>query len=429
MSKVLAEIENEIIKCMKCGNCQAVCPLYKETRAEAAVARGKVRLAEAALKGQVEYTSGLAHRFDLCLTCMACVANCPCGVRVDEIVLAARAALTENRGLPLPKRAAIKTLSRPKLMDMGVKAASMARGLLFRRVDRGMSPRFPIGLELRRVLPPPAPKSLKALLAERNSVPGPVMRVAFFAGCVTNYVFPEVGLALLEVLQKHGIEIVFPHAQHCCGTPVLIHGARDTAEEMAASQVDIFTEAGADAIVTVCGTCGEAFRYHYPRLLAGRPAYARRAAALAECTYDIAEFLTGVVPLNEDLLGPVDVSFTYHEPCHIGRGLRAAGKPEKLLKAIPQAKYIPLKEPGRCCGGAGSFSLLHYELSSGVLKHKLADIASTGAEAVVTGCGSCRIQLNEGLAREGMPQRVLHTVEMLAHSMRNARERRVGYGN
>lgn len=423
MSKELKEVEKEIIKCMTCGNCQAVCPLYKETRAEAAVARGKVQLAKAVLNGKLDYTAGLAHRFDLCLTCMACVANCPCGVRVDKIVLAARAALTKNRGLPFPQRVAVAGLSRPALMDMGMKAAGLTQGLLFKRGERGMSPRFPMGLELRRVLPPLTRRPLKEQLPEKNLVPDPVMRVAFFAGCVTNYVFPQVGRALVEVLNRHGVEVVFPRAQHCCGTPVFIHGAKDTAREMAASQVDIFTKAGVDAVVTVCGTCGEAFRHYYPQLLANHPDHARNANTLAERTYDIAEFLTGVVPLNKDLLGPLDTSFTYHEPCHIGRGLGAAGKAEELLKAIPGAKYSPLTEPGRCCGGAGSFTFEHYDLSFKVLERKLDDIAGSGAGVVVTGCGSCRIQLNEGLARRKMPQRVLHTVEMLALSIESGRER------
>jgi len=81
-----------------------------------------------------------------------------------------------------------------------------------------------------------------------------------------------------------------------------------------------------------------------------------------------------------------------------------------------------MQDPGRCCGGAGSFSFEHYNLASQVLERKLSDISGTGAGVVVTGCGSCRIQLNDGLAQRKMPQRVLHTVEMLAHSITAARE-------
>ncbi|MCF8012383.1 MAG: (Fe-S)-binding protein [Clostridiales bacterium] len=420
MNSILKDIETEVVKCMKCGNCQAVCPLYKENHSEAAVARGKIRLAEAVLNGEVDYTAGLAHRFDMCLTCLACVENCPCGVRVDKIILSLRAALTDNRGLPWPQRAALNALSRPKLMDKGVKTAGITQGLFFKRGGKGISPRFPIGLSTRRVLPSPARKTLKEQVAEKNAVSNPVMRVAFFAGCTTNYLYPEVGKALLEVLQKHGVEVIFPRAQHCCGTPVVIHGARDTAREMAISHVDMFSKVEADAIITVCGTCGEAFRQYYPELLSDIPDYSSKAQKLTDKTYDISEFFTDVLPLNKKLLGPVNESFTYHEPCHIGRGMGAAGKPEELLKLIPGAKYIPMKDPGRCCGGAGSFSFERPELSFSVLEHKLKDIKSTGANTVVTGCGSCRMQINDGLGQQNMHQNVIHTIEMLAKSVRNA---------
>lgn len=428
MTDRIKAVETEIVKCMKCGNCQAVCPLYKETRAENAVARGKVQLAAAVLSGKLDYTAELAHRFDLCLTCMACVSNCPCGVRVDKVVLEARAALAEKRGLPLPHWVVAAGLARPGLMQVGMKAAGITQGLLFKRGERGMSPRFPMGLDLKRVLPPLAGKSLREQLAGKNSPAEPVMRVAFFAGCVTNYVYPGVGLALVEVLNRHGVEVIFPEQQHCCGAPLLIHGIKDSAKEMAASHVNMFTAAGVDAVVTVCGTCGEAFRHHYPELLTGKGEIFDKACQLASCTYDVAEFLTGVVPLNQELLGPLDTNFTYHEPCHVGRGLGAAGKAEELLKAIPRAVYSAMREPGRCCGGAGSFSFEHYKLASRVLERKLNDISDTGAGIVVTGCGSCRIQLNDGLAQRKMPQRVLHTVELLAHSIRSGQERGIQIG-
>jgi len=414
---VLQALEEDIIKCMKCGNCQAVCPLYAETRSEPAVARGKVRLAGAVLKGEVEYTQRLAEHFDLCLTCMACVANCPCGVRVNEIVMAARAVVAEKIGLSMPKRAAVAGLSRPALLDAGIRAASLTQGLLFKTGERGMLPRFPIGLEMRRVVPRLPGYSLKEILKEGYSVPAPVKRVAFFAGCVTCYVYTGVGRAVVDVLLGHGVEVVFPKEQHCCGAPVLLAGDRKTAAAMARSQVEIFSAVGADAVVTVCGTCGESFRHYYPQLLDGGKDL-QRAKLLAERTFDITEFLTDVAPLKKDLLGPLEETFTYHEPCHLGRGLGVYEQPVRLLAAVPGAEYAPLKQPGRCCGGAGFFGLKHYDLSLKVLQTKLRDIATTGAHQVVTGCGSCRIHLDDGLARHRMPHQVLHTVEMLARSMR-----------
>lgn len=419
----LKEVQDELIKCMKCGNCQAVCPLYQETRREAAVARGKIKLAEAVLKGEVDYTPALAKRFDLCLTCQACSANCPCGVQVHRVVLAARAELARKRGLPGGKKAAFKVLKHPKLFHMGLRIGARTQGLVFKKNGAGMSPRFPVGLELRRVIPPLAGQSLKSRLAEVNPVPNPKMQVAFFSGCVTNYIYTNVGQAVVDVLQHNQVSVLFPLAQHCCGAPVLINGDVATALAMAKSHVEMFSKLNPDAIITVCGTCGESFRHNYVELLENDPVYWEQAKHLAAITYDIAEFLVDVIKIDQSKLGPVKMTATYHEPCHLGRGLGVTKQPLELLQSIPDLKFTPLQEPNRCCGGAGSFSLTNYPLSYDILGRKLKDIEHSGAATVVTGCGSCRMQLSDGLAQEKMSQQVLHTVEVLQQSYQNSKKR------
>ncbi|RYD03756.1 hypothetical protein N752_18585 [Desulforamulus aquiferis] len=154
----IKEIEEELLKCMKCGNCQAVCPIYKETKAEASVARGKIRLAEAVLKGEIGYTPGIAKRFDLCLTCEACAANCPCGVKPIRLSWQLGRVST-TKGFAHSKKAAFTLLRHPKLFDLGLRMGGTFQGLVFSKKDKGMSPRFPIGIESRRsYLPwPPNP--------------------------------------------------------------------------------------------------------------------------------------------------------------------------------------------------------------------------------------------------------------------------------
>jgi len=155
-------------------------------------------------------------------------------------------------------------------------------------------------------------------------------------------------------------------------------------------------------------------------LLKDDPEYSQKAQKLAKKTYDFAQFLVDVVGLNHSKLGPVEATVTYHIPCHIGRSMNAAEQQLQIIRSIPGIKFNSLKQPDRCCGGAGSFSLTHYDLSYAILKHKLDDIQSTGADYVITGCGSCRMQLNDGIAQEKMSQKVLHTAELLAQSYRNA---------
>lgn len=415
------EIEQETIKCMKCGNCQAVCPLYQETKSEGAVARGKIKLTEEVLEGKLEYTQRLAKIFETCLQCKACAVACPCGVEPDKIVLAARAKLAQERGLPSIKKLIFKVLSSPALFKTGLAVGARTQGLFFKQREDGQSTRIPIsGIVLRRVIPKLAKTSFLNMVPENNNVPDARMTVAFFSGCTTNFAYPNVGTSIIEIMKQNKINVIVPKAQHCCGLPVLMHGDVATATEMAKSHVDIFSKYQVDAIITVCGTCGESFQTNYPELLKDDPEYSEKAQMLAKKTYDFAQFLVDVAVLDKSKLGPIDATVTYHVPCHIGRSMKAAQQQLEIIKSIPGIKFKPLKDPDRCCGGAGSFSLTHYDLSYDILKHKLDDIKSTGADYVITGCGSCRMQLNDGISQEKMPQKVLHSAELLAQAYQNA---------
>jgi glycolate oxidase iron-sulfur subunit len=412
----LASVEEEIINCMKCGNCQAVCPIYQISLREPAVARGKIYLAVALLRGELDATAALAGRFDLCLTCLACVDACPSGVQVDRIILAARTELAKSKGLPPVKEVLFRGIRRHGFMAWGAKAVSRFQGLVFKRLDsEKMRPRFPLGLDRRRIIPPLAPVNLLEQIAGEHTVERSLARVAYFAGCLANYLYPEIGLALLKVLKANRVSVVVPRRQHCCGAPLFYNGAAGMVREMAKSHVDIFGPASYDAVITACGTCGESFCQYYPELLEGIPGYAKKAQDLAAKTMDISVFLNNL-PLRKDILQPLERTVTYHQPCHLGRGLGVVSEPPALIQSIPGIKLALLQEPGRCCGNAGSFSLTHYQLSVRIRERKLKDIASTGAQIVVTGCPACKMHLREGLFQEEMPQRVTHTVELLARS-------------
>ncbi len=422
-AELLASVSDDITRCMRCGNCQAVCPIYAITRQEPAVARGKVHLAGAILKGRLSPNRALVKRFDTCLTCLACVANCPSNVRVDRIVLAVRALLAQEQGMPGVKRLACEILSRPRVLEAGSKLLARTEGLVFRKRATGMSPRFPLGILMRRVLPALPPTSFRQQSLEVHRAPGEVARVALFTGCMANYAYPDTARAAVRVLLASGVTVRVPREQHCCGYPVVSSGGMALAKEMARSHVRLFASLDVEAVIVLCGTCGEAFIHHYPSLLAGDPELESAAAGLADRTYEITRYLTSKRPLDPALLGRLDLHFTYHQPCHVGRGLGVTSEPLELLRAIPGATFSPLADPGRCCGGSGTFSFGHYDLADKVRRLKLADITRSGARVVATGCGSCRMHLEEGLAQANAPQRVLHTVEILARALTADRAR------
>lgn len=425
----LAVVEEEMARCMKCGNCQAVCPLYKETLREAAVARGKIQLAYAYLKGEIPATHSLAEKLLFCLTCMACAANCPSGVRVETVILAARAAMVREKGLPWLKKIIFQGLKRPWLFATALKTGRYFQPLALRyRPDiQRCNPRFPIGLELRRVLPPLAKKTLGEELPGVLRPQKPRARAAFFSGCLENYIYTDIGRAVVNVLLANDIEVVIPRDQHCCGIPTLVHGDIATARQMAAANLQVFQRYDFDYLVVACATCGEAWKHFYPQLLENTlqgPA----ALNMAARTRDINELLVQI-NYRRPRAG-LSLKVTYHDPCHLIRGQGISKEPRQILSSLPGLELREMKNADRCCGGAGSFSLTNYDMSMQVQAHKVAAIRATGADTVVTSCPACRMQLEDGLVQGGLTPRVLHVVQVLeqAYAAEEVRDEKLEVG-
>ena len=411
----LRSMEEEIIKCMKCGNCQAVCPIYGETGAEAGVARGKVQLAKGILEGKLPITEGIAARFDLCLFCKSCQENCPCGVQVDRIILTARSVIAKQRGLPLLKNAIFQILKRHKLFEGGLKAGRHLQGLAFQKYseDSFVSPRFPFGLATKRILQSLAAKTLKEQLQQVSTVPKPKARVAFFSGCMENYLYPDIGKAVVDVLLINNVEVVVPFWQHCCGLPAMIHGDMQTARALARDHLHKFSSLDVDAVITACPTCICALKHYYLELVDGEQGLTQKAKTLAERTYDISEYLVDILDYSRPC-GPVTTRVTYHDPCHLVRGHRVVSQPRKILNDIPGAEFIEMKGAESCCGGAGSFCLTHYDLSLKINQRKVEAIRETNTNFVATACPACQMQLNDGLLQAASLQRSTHVVQLLA---------------
>jgi len=427
----LGNIKAEITKCMKCGNCQAVCPIYKELFGESGVARGKIQIAKELLEGRLEYTDKLKEIFELCLTCKACAANCPCGVKPDEIILATRAALVRKKGLPALKRYIFGALSKPKRFRMGMGMAAKFQAFGLKKVDKKelVKARLPIGIDKRRVVRPLANKSLLTQMPENNRVVQPRAKVAFFTGCMLNYIYTDAGHAVVQVLNANDVDVILPKKQHCCGIPVFINGDMETAKEIARYNIDIFSAEKYDAIITHCGTCIGAWAHHYQELLADDPEYGTKAKELAEKSFDVSQYLIDHIGIKEPV-GEMNYRVTYHDPCHMVRGVGISDQPRQVVKSIPGIELVEMKKPDRCCGMAGSFSLSHYNLSSRIRDKKIDDALAAKPELVLTSCGACRMQLEDGLYQAGSDIPVKYVAEILAEAYSSERgaaiEREIG---
>ena len=415
MERTVESWEKEVIRCIRCGACQNVCPVFKELQAESTVARGRVKLIRGIITKDLELTEGFIDKMSLCLMCKACVANCPSGVKVDKLVEAARKEIAERKGLsPLKKLIFRLVLKNRWVFNTGMKAGSVFQGLVFRKgpQGQGMLPRMSIGLDKRRLLSPLAPKTFRSMYPEVIGVPNAKMRVAFFTGCMINYIYTDTGTSVMNVLKRNGVEVVIPALQNCCGTPVRINGDYEPAKEMARANIDVFLNEKVDWIVVACGTCGLALKEEYAELLEDDPNYAEKAKKLGAMVKDFTELVVSMEGF-EKKIGRLPMKVTYHDPCHLVRGLKVKEQPRQIIRNIPGVVFTEMQKSDTCCGSGGSFSLAHYELSTKINDHKVEAIQQTGAEVLITGCSACRMHIADGLNRQGIPVKVMHTAQLL----------------
>jgi glycolate oxidase iron-sulfur subunit len=184
---------------------------------------------------------------------------------------------------------------------------------------------------------------------------------------------------------------------------------------MADSNVRAFKDL--DYVITDCATCASAMK-DYVKFLADTDDRKRDYTDFAGRIKDITEFLVDIVKLPPSAYHVADEfkgkTVTWHEPCHLGRYLGVKEQPRRILKSIPDIKYVEMPNADRCCGMAGTFSIYYYDLSKKIADKKTADIASTGADIVVTDCPGCQIQLIDSTTRHGLPQKVMHIMELFA---------------
>jgi len=414
-------LKKELLRCMKCGNCMSVCPIYNVEKKESAVARGKIALGEAILDDKIQIDDEtLVKLIFNCLVCKSCMMACPSGVRFDRIILGLRAAIARKKGIPFVKKALFGLLKNPELFDKGMKAFASMQGFFLKkegektRAPKGFLKQIGKRFDEDFVLPELSKESFRDTVQEVIDIPNPQATVIFFTGCSVNYFYPEVGEDLIYVLKKNNVKSIIPKKQNCCGMPVMVHGDIDTARELAKKNLDVFENFNAQYIVTVCGSCGSALKHEYPVILEGTE-YEEKAKKWAEKVYDISTFLIKVIKF-EPPKGKLELKVTYHDPCHLKKSMKVFNEPRQLLKMIPGLRLVEMKKPDACCGSGGSYHLTHADTALKIARAKAEDIKQTQTEVVCTGCPACMMELFEGLHRWNGGCRVLHTISLLAES-------------
>jgi glycolate oxidase iron-sulfur subunit len=417
----LKRVEDQLRKCVKCGACRANCPAFTAFGREPAVARGKVALAQHILKDDIELDDQTYLAMSKCLLCGSCVEKCPNEVPTDEIVIAAREALAKKRGLTTFHAAVGQVIKSRSRMKMGAKMASLLGPMFFKKVPEtsGLRLRFPLPfVGGSRHIPAIAKKTFMDRHPE--VIPGEPgkPRIVFFVGCMTNFVYTEVGEATLALFRHLGCTVIIPKGQQCCGLPGMSGGDLGTVRELAEKNLEEMEKYEADYVMSACATCGGALHRLYPLVIGKRnPELKERLEALAAKTVDASQLLhkLGLNPVETGAGDPMRV--TYHDPCHLRtRGLTK--QPRELLKGTPGVELIEMEGADRCCGLGGTFNVYHYGSSMTINEAKSQAIIATGAQAVATGCPGCMMQLSDGLKQHGSSIVVLHTLQLLARRLK-----------
>ncbi|MCC7161592.1 MAG: (Fe-S)-binding protein [Anaerolineae bacterium] len=241
-------------------------------------------------------------------------------------------------------------------------------------------------------------------------------RIQLFATCLIETLRPQAGMAVVNVLEKLGVEVEYPRGQTCCGQPAFNGGAWDDARAMARYTLDVLSKSDAPILVP-SGSCADMIVHHYPEILAADAKYGPLAQEIAARTYEFSQFLVDVLGVS-DLGAQLDRRITYHPSCHLLRGLKITRQPAALLENLQGGEVVPLPHADECCGFGGLFAIKMADISSAMLDRKLNAIESTQAQTVV-GCDvSCLLHIGGGLHRRGDKIETKHLAELLVERTR-----------
>jgi FAD/FMN-containing dehydrogenase/Fe-S oxidoreductase len=402
--------------CATCAKCNSVCPVYDVFQSEDMSARGWFEIVTA---NDYSYLNS-KRVVEACLNCKSCRTICPAGVDVSDLILQKRAEypnklagwIFQLQAKGAPFEALLRILGNTQWMW----DRPSIRRLLERMtapVMKGLAATARLPHDL--VLPKFARRHLReryARLTTDGADPSPSRRVAYFHGCAANYFDDGVGDAVIEVLNKHGVEPALP-PQRCSGTPIQTYGHIDLVRDGA--RFNLRSLAPYERIVTGCASCTLMLK-DYPTLFAEGPERVQ-AESLAKKVVHISEFVARSPEHPPMAQGPGGAQrVTYHSSCH----LRAAGvtkEPRQVLSSLPGVDFVEMQDADRCAGGAGTYVVKDYDTSQKIFDRKARAITKTGANVVATSCPACMIQLKNGV---GESVQVKHVAQLLQEAYQAA---------
>ncbi|MCB2212825.1 (Fe-S)-binding protein [bacterium] len=453
LNPILERHKGELDKCVTCAICQSVCPTFQLSGLEKLSPRGRIVLLRRIVNGDVDPSTVADDTFNYCTLCYACQTACPAGVKTDLLFIGARQEIAASKGLPKAKQKVFAALESPDRVEKAVRLGSLAQKTL----GEGTVNKLAGGMVVPKLRGKPWLKELPEVIEPEG---GKVRAtVAFFAGCMSNYVDARAAYASLEVLRRLGARIIIPKAQVCCGAPAFNNGDFGTAAKLAATNLALFEDPKITAVISPDATCGGAFKHEIPELLWDDDELAVSAQLVAAKTMDWAGFvLKHLDPRFEPTKEPA-VKVTIHDSCHLthtqphaaagipgsqvfspdhldqdqpetGGSSRLASKSghtqdnpapakphlsvHKLLAKLQGVELVALPESTVCCGFGGSFSAMYPDDAARWGGRKLDSIGNTGAEIGIVSSPGCLNHLETVRSdRHENAYRLMHPAELI----------------
>jgi Fe-S oxidoreductase len=408
-------------RCIRCASCLNVCPVYQLLSGQVygfIYSGGIGSLLTAFLNSRKE-----AEKIEaLCLNCGHCREVCPAKIDIPGLTLQMRAQLRRDFPPPFLQRFITgKIVPAKRVFHTSLRAAAPVSRLISSPAEDGNPyiKRLPFGLKHMvnwRFLPALAGKPFRDIFKTmRQDIAAPRRgRIAFYAGCLVDYVYPEIGESIVHVLNREGFEVFFPE-QTCCGAPAFYTGLPRAAGKSTRRNLESLAAGNFDYIVTPCPTCTVRLRRYGDETAGTDPLVKTQAEAVAVKTFDFIELLHKLKkqPGGEPKAKAGEkIKITYHYSCHLKRSSGIFREPRELLSAIRGIEWVEMEEADRCCGFAGTYSMKFPEISSELLKRKIKKIVASGAKLVVVDCPGCLLSLRGGLESQNIPVRACHSASL-----------------
>lgn len=430
-------IFSQVLRCVRCGACANVCPVYRLVGGHKMghVYIGAIGLILTYFFHDKEHARNLVQN---CIGCEACKHVCAGGIDLPRLIREIRARFAEDESTAMgtsftTSSLMAKVLKNRKLFHTLLRFGSWAqrpltKGTPYMRhlphifADHGF-----------KALPAIAPKSFRDMWEERSRSnsshtlttpnPKPPMRIALFAGCAQDFIYPEQLMAALALFKKQNIVVDFPMNQSCCGLPLEMMGEREASRDLARQNILAFGGNGDnhyDHIVTLCASCASHLKHGY-NLLFTNQTQSKTASHFSNRVIDFSSFVHDILGMTaqdfhvDTPSSPINVA--YHSSCHLCRGLGIVDQPRALIKTSG-ANYIPSPEEDVCCGFGGSYSVKFPELSATLLQKKLQNIEASTADMLVADCPGCIMQIRGGMEKYSRKVKVIHMAELLAERLK-----------